>query len=94
MATAAVTQQVEGDTLNRGGIQFLTFGQKLLMSLTACRNHNWSFPHTSKDMKRAYTDNAPYDSHQQCPDCGSMRLYNTHTMEGGPLFHKEPKQHG
>jgi len=45
-------------------------------------------------MGRAYAANAPYDSHQQCPNCGTMRLFNYQTLEGGPLFTKEVKQHG
>jgi len=59
------------------------------MAVSACRDHNWSFPQTDKKtMHRVYAANAPYDSHQQCPACGSMRLYNSKTMEGGPFFQK------
>lgn len=95
MATAAaVAPQGAGDNTNRGGIQFLSIREKLLLTFTGCRNHNWSFPQTSEEMKKAYAANAPYDSHQQCPKCGSMRLYNQKTMEGGPIFHLEMKQYG
>jgi hypothetical protein len=96
MATAAALTQQEGesDNPNQGGIRVLNFRERVFHKLTGCRSHNWSFPHTSKDMKPAYAAHAPYDSHQQCPDCGAMRLFNSQKMEGGPLFQKDVKQNG
>lgn len=95
MATVAITQPTEREIeRNRGGILLLTAAQKLWFSLTACRDHNWTWSFTTKDMHKAYVANAPYDSHQTCPDCGATRLYNSKTMEGGPLFTKDLVQHG
>jgi|HubBroStandDraft_1064217.scaffolds.fasta_scaffold457926_2 hypothetical protein len=75
-------------------ISFLTAGQRFLMAITACRSHNWSFPQTDRKMDDVYAANSPYDSHQQCPTCGAMRLYNSQTMEGGPFFQKSVAQNG
>lgn len=86
------TKQSDGDT---GGIHLFSIAERFWLSVTGCRDHNWSFPQTDKkNMGRAYTAHKPYDSHQQCPNCGTMRLFNSQTMEGGPFFKKEVKQHG
>jgi len=94
MSAATIVAQ-QGISDEHKTIKFLTLGQKFLMLLSPC-DHNWSFPQTSrdKDMKKAYAQNEPYDSHQQCPECGAMRLYDQKTMQGGPIFFKEEKQHG
>lgn len=95
MATAAaVAQPGDGDNSNQGGIRTLNFRERVFHAITGCRDHNWSFPHTSKELKPAYAAHPPYDSHQQCPECGAMRLFNSKKMESGPLFQKDVKQHG
>lgn len=96
MATAAAITQQKGDrdNSNQGGIHVLTLRERMVLAFTGHRDHNWSFPQTSKEMKSAYAVHTPFDSHQQCPDCGSMRLFNSKTMESGPLFTKEPKKNG
>lgn len=88
-ATAAATKPLPE------GYHLLTVGERFWLSMR-CRDHNWSFPQTSrdKDWQRIYAENTPYDSHQQCPACGAMRLFNAQTMESGPLFSKDVKQHG
>ena len=89
---AAVMTKPEGD---QGGIHLLTFTERFWLSVTGCRDHNWSFPQTDrKNMARAYAAHQPFDSHQQCPTCGAMRLFDSKTMLGGPTFSKEVKQHG
>jgi len=78
------------------GYHLLTMAERFWLLVTACRDHNWSFPQTwrDKDWQHIYAENAPHDSHQQCPTCGAMRLFNSDTMEAGPLFTKDVKQHG
>jgi hypothetical protein len=76
-----------------GGIHFLTFGDKVWATIFGCR-HNWSFPQRHRDMVTTYDLHAPFNAHQQCPLCGALRLYNTETMESGPIFKKEVKQNG
>jgi len=94
MATAAATSlQGDGDSMNTGGIRFVGRAERFLEAL-ALHRHNWSFPISTAEMKRAYRANAPYDSHQQCPECGALRLYNQKTMHAGPQFTREPKTHG
>ncbi len=92
MSAIAAVRQTEGD---QGGIHLLTLTERFWLSVTGCRDHNWSFPQTDKkNMGRAYAAHRPNDSHQQCTSCGSMRLFNSQTMESGPLFTKEVKQNG
>jgi hypothetical protein len=80
-------------TAEAGGIVFLTTGEKLFSAFAGCR-HNWSRPFTTKEMKKAYASNAPYDSHQQCVKCGATRLYDNKTLVGGPIFTRTESQHG
>lgn len=67
-------------------IRVFTLRDRIVAHFTNCLNHNWSFPQRHKDMQQAYATHRPYDSHQHCPKCGSMRLYNSQTMEGGPQY--------
>jgi len=78
------------------GYHLLTVTEHLWMAITGCRDHRWSWPQMSReqDWQRIYVANAPYDSHQQCPVCGAMRLFDSKLMDGGPLFSKDVKQHG
>jgi hypothetical protein len=75
-------------------IAFLTRRQRFWMYVDGCE-HRWSFPQTDRrGMSAVYAANAPYDSHQQCPDCGAMRLFDSKEMKAGPFFTKKVKQHG
>ena len=81
--------------MEKTGFHLLTVKERLLRRLPGC-DHNWSFPQTlrEKSWQEIYAANEPFDSHQQCPKCGAMRLFNFVTMEAGPMFTREPRRNG
>ncbi len=85
------------ETGYRNGIRLYTRLERLwlaLGTLTTCgTSHNWSFPFTSREpeWRMIYAANPPYNAHQQCPHCGTMRLWDTDKWKDGPMFHKELK---
>jgi hypothetical protein len=62
------------------GIRLILGFDRILLMFT-CPSHAWNWP-------RPIQGNKPdgFDAHQTCFKCSTERLYNTNTLQAGPLY--------
>jgi len=83
------TTQLSGRTartrLQAAGSLKLVHGLDLVL-LELCCSHKWSWP--SANGNQSVIDG--FDSHQNCSECATERLFNSKSWKAGPMYRQVP----